>query len=103
MKWSLPIIPVWLLVALTVNAQFASSVFETYTGGNLNTWLYLTSFAQDHELLTIGMEATPAMLVMASKYMLLVLLAISAIYSIGKNMHNGFVYGIESYLNKKDV
>lgn len=101
MKWSLPILPVWLLVGLVVNAQFASSIFGTHTGGNLNAWLYLTSFTQDRDLLAIGTQVTSVMLVMGMKYMLMVLLMLTAIYTAGKNLQNGIVYGIDIILTKK--
>lgn len=102
MKWSLPILPVYLFVALIINAQIASSIFGTYTGGNLNAWLYLTSFAQDRDLLEIGIKASSAMLVMGMKYILMVLIALSFIYTVGKNLHNGIIYGIEILLSKKE-
>lgn len=102
MKWSLPIVSVWLLVGLIVNAQVASSVVETYTGGNLNAWLYLTSFTQDKDILAMGAVTPSAMIVMALKYILMVLIVLSALYTVGKNLHLAILYGIKGFLTPKN-
>lgn len=103
MKWTLPLVPTWLVIGMLIHAQIASSLFETYTGGNLNAWLFLTSFTYDQEFLVLGLNSTLVMGVMGARYALWILFALSSLYTLGKNVHMGTIVLVEKMLTQRTV
>lgn len=92
MKFVQPIVPVWILVAMLGSGYWASAVFETVTGGELNVWLYLTSFHYDVTFWKQLFASTSVGAVLVVRYALMILFGTSVVVTIALNIKNAYIY-----------